>query len=77
MSMGIFITIEIKKFGGHLEDLGARMSEPFMPKSCSDGGVQAVKGQNEGVQVAGGVTSVEDPSRGQILDGKTKRVKFN
>jgi hypothetical protein len=53
------------------------MSEPFMPKSCSDGGVQAVKGRNEGVQVAGGVTSVEDPSRGQILDGKTKGVKFN
>jgi hypothetical protein len=72
-----FITTELEIFGGTLQNLYAGMSKPLMPKGCGDGDVETLGRMHEGVEIAGGVTSVNHPSRCQILDREAKRVKFD
>ena len=72
-----FITTEFEIFGGIGQRFNVGVSKPLMPQSCRDGGEETLGWLHEGVEVAGGVTSVNDPSRCQILDRKAKRVKFN
>ena len=72
-----FITIEFEVCGGTRQGFGTGVSKSLMPKSGGDGGVEACRRMHQGVEIAGGVTSVKHPSRGQILDRKTKGVKFD
>ena len=72
-----FIATEFEIFGGTRQSFCTGVSKPLMPKSCGDGGVETLRWMHEGVEVAGRVTLVNLPSRGQILDREIKRVKFN
>ena len=60
----------------------AGVSETSMPKIRVAGGVETVVvgetgARAKGVEVAGAVTSEQNPAGTQILDTKTKGVKFN
>ena len=63
-----FITIELEICGGSCQSFRTGVSKPLMPKCCRDGGVETFGRMHEWVEVARGVTSVNYPSRGQILD---------
>lgn len=53
------------------------MAEALVPKVGGDGGGEAVTGWDEGVEIAGGVTSEKHHLGGQILNRKMVRIKFN
>jgi hypothetical protein len=72
-----FITTVFEIFGGIRQCFSVGVPKTLVPQSCEDGGEETWRRLREGVEITGGVTSVNFPYRCQILDKKAKTVKFN
>ena len=72
-----FVETKRRATSNMLELCSPGVSKPLMPQSCRNGDEETLGRLHEGVEVVGGVTSVNDPSRCQILYRETKRFKFN